>query len=242
MESSDYIVFADESGDHGLEAIADGFPIFVLVFCVVRKEDYVTSVVPAMQRLKFAYWGHDAVVLHERDIRRQQPPFGFFRTSSELRQRFMDELNGLIESAPIKLYASVIDKRRLVEKYDSPRNPYEIALLFCMERLLSFLIFEGQKNRKVHVLFESRGKREDQELELEFRRIVSNRGSWGYKQPDFTKCDFEPIFTEKKANSTGLQLADLTARPIGLSVLRPDQPNRAMDVIRLKLLQKKCFP
>ena len=242
MERSDFIVFADESGDHGLESIDDGFPVFVLVFCVVRKKEYVESVVPAMQRLKFGFWGHDSVVFHERDIRKQLPPFGFFRTDPQLRHRFMNELNELIESSPIRLYASVIDKRRLVDKYDSPRNPYEIALLFCMERLLSFLLAEGQDEKQVHVVFESRGKREDQELELEFRRITANRGNWGYKQPDFTRCHFEPIFAEKKANSTGLQLADLTARPIGLSVLRPDQPNRAMDVIQPKLRQKKCFP
>ena len=213
MERSDFIVFADESGDHGLESIDDGFPVFVLVFCVVRKEEYVQSVVPAMQRLKFGFWGHDSVIFHERDIRKQLPPFGFLRTDSKLRQRFMNELNGLIESSPIRLYASVIDKRRLVDKYDAPRNPYEIAMLFCMERLLSYLLAERQEDKQVHVVFESRGKREDQELELEFRRIISNRGNWGYKQSDFTKCRFEPIFAEKKANSTGLQLADLTARP-----------------------------
>lgn len=242
MDYSDYIVFADESGDHGLEAIADGFPIFVLVFCVVRKDDYVESVVPAMQRLKFSFWGHDAVVLHERDIRKQLPPFGFLRTDQGLRERFITELNGLIQAAPIRIYASVIDKRRLIEKYAAPRNPYEIALLFCMERLLSFLVGEEQKGRQIPIIFESRGKREDGELELEFRRIIANRANWGYRQPDFTLCSFEPIFTEKKANSTGLQLADLTARPIGLSVLRPEQRNRAMELIAAKLMAKKCFP
>jgi hypothetical protein len=46
----------------------------------------------------------------------------------------------------------------------------------------------------------------------------------------------------KAANSTGLQLADLTARPIGLSALRPGQPNRAFDIIRSKLGGLKCFP
>ncbi|MGI9488844.1 MAG: DUF3800 domain-containing protein [Geminicoccaceae bacterium] len=242
MEHSDYIIFADESGDHGLDAIADGFPIFVLVFCVVRKDDYVQSVVPSMQQLKFGFWGHDAVVLHERDIRKQLPPFGFLRTNAELRERFMCGINGLMEAAPIRIYASVIDKRRLVEKYDSPQNPYEIALLFCMERLLSYLQAEGQAGKHVNVLFESRGKREDAELELEFLRITANQANWGYRQPDFTYCSFEPIFVEKKANSTGLQLADLTARPIGLSVLRSGQPNRAMEVILPKLMAKKCFP
>ncbi len=40
---------------------------------------------------------------------------------------------------------------------------------------------------------------------------------------------------DKKSNSTGLQIADLTARPIGIKTLRPDQPNRAYDIIEKKL-------
>ena len=35
-------------------------------------------------------------------------------------------------------------------------------------------------------------------------------------------------------NSEGMQIADLTARPIGLSVLRPDQKSRAMAVLEEK--------
>jgi hypothetical protein len=39
---------------------------------------------------------------------------------------------------------------------------------------------------------------------------------------------------DKKSNSEGLQLADLTARPIGISVLRPEQQNRARDILNGK--------
>ena len=39
----------------------------------------------------------------------------------------------------------------------------------------------------------------------------------------------------KQANSEGLQLADLVARPIGLHLLRPGQPNRAWDVRTTKV-------
>ena len=45
------------------------------------------------------------------------------------------------------------------------------------------------------------------------------------------------LFVDKKANSTGLQIADLIARPIGLKVLRPEQPNRAYDIIETKFRQ-----
>lgn len=34
---SDYIVFVDESGDHGLVSIDPEYPIFVLGFCIFNK-------------------------------------------------------------------------------------------------------------------------------------------------------------------------------------------------------------
>jgi len=45
---------------------------------------------------------------------------------------------------------------------------------------------------------------------------------------------FVPIFASKKANSSGLQFADLVARPIGLNALQPDQKNRAFEIIKHK--------
>ena len=46
---------------------------------------------------------------------------------------------------------------------------------------------------------------------------------------------FDLVIADKNANCEGLQIADLTARPMGLSVIRPQQPNRAFDVVRTKL-------
>ena len=41
-------------------------------------------------------------------------------------------------------------------------------------------------------------------------------------------------FAEKGINSGGLQLADLVAHPIGQHVLKPDQPNRAYEIVDQK--------
>lgn len=241
-EFSDFIVYADESGDHGMSSIDPQYPVFALTFCVLRKDDYTATVVPAMQRFKFGIWGHDSVILHEHEIRKQLGPFGILRTDPALRARFFDELTGLMADAPMTIFASVIDKEKHRAKYANPWNPYEIALHFCMERLQALMNRMEQHGKTVHVVFESRGAREDAELELEFRRIVSNNSHWGYRRHDFTRFDFRPVFLSKSANSSGLQLADLTARPIGLSVLRPGQPNRAFDIIRPKLGALKSFP
>ena len=50
------------------------------------------------------------------------------------------------------------------------------------------------------------------------------------------------LLANKKSNSSGLQLADLTARPIGLKYLRPGQENRAYDIIAPKIYYHKKFP
>lgn len=242
MAFSDYIVFADESGDHGLDKIDPEFPMFALSFCMIEKTAYVGSVVPAFQQFKFDFWGHDGVVLHEHDIRKRKGPFTLLLTNPNLRADFYERLNSLMADTPMSIVASVIDKVKLKAKYTQPSNPYGIALLFCMERLLAQLLTKGQEGRTVHVLFESRGKQEDADLELEFRRICANQSIWGWKQTDFTKVRFEPFFVKKAANATGLQLSDLTARPIALHYLRPDQSNRAYETIAPKLVGVKCFP
>jgi hypothetical protein len=150
--------------------------------------------------------------------------------SETKRAVFMQDLNRIVEQTPMTIVAAIIHKARLVERYRAPANPYEIALLFCMERLYAFLQGQGTTGPTTHVLVECRGKKEDAELELEFRRIRDGANL----RMRAMSC-IELVFIDKKANSTGLQLADLTARPIGLRCLRPDQPNRAYDIIEPKL-------
>ena len=250
-EFSDFIVYADESGDHGMVNIDQEYPVFVLVFCVMRKTDYIDSVVPAMQRLKFKFWGHDSIILHEHEIRKGEGDFAILRTARRLRKEFFSDLNALVESAPMTLFASIIDKKRLDTKHpDAPLNPYEISMIFCMERLRRILTAQDEHGKSVKVIFESRGKKEDADLEKQFCGIVRNKGwlkvwhnSLGYDHgDDFSIFDFQPVFVPKAANCPGLQLADLTARPIGLSHLRPNQPNRAWNIIKTKLGDHKCFP
>jgi hypothetical protein len=111
-----------------------------------------------------------------------------------------------------------------------------------MERALSYLCGQNETGKRIPVLFESRGRKEDRNLELEFRRICDNRSNWGYKRANFQQIYFEHIFVDKKSNSTGLQLADLVARPLALRYLRPGQKNRAIAVIEDKILNSKIFP
>ena len=228
MPYSDYVIYVDESGDHSLVSIDRDYPVFVLDFCIFKKEYYARVVVPNIQMFKFAYFGHDIVVLHEHEIRKQKPPFSFLQ-NRERRSTFMDRLTRLIEKSEFSIVAAVIDKLRLTEAYGRPTNPYELALCFCMERASAFLRDRGQERKTTHIVVERRGRREDDELELAFRRTRDGVNQWG-KMPGF-----EIVFANKTTNSAGLQIVDLTARPIGRHVLNASQPNRAWEIIEPKL-------
>lgn len=227
MSFSDYIVYVDESGDHGLRNINREYPVFVLAFCICHKDAYRRTVLPAVQQLKLDFWGHDAVVLHSHEIRKSRGDFSIL-FNAEIRAAFLERLNGVIESAEFTLVAAVVDKAKLVDRYAVPNDPYEIALGFCMERLQMFLVERGQADATTHLLIECRGKAEDDKLELEFRRIRDGANRVG-PMPNLAVR-----FVDKKHNSPGLQLADLVAHPVGRHVITPDQPNRAYELVEPK--------
>lgn len=224
---SKYIVYVDESGDHGLKTIDNNYPLFVLAFCVFHKRHYSESVVSSLEKFKFNYFGHDQIVLHENEIRKEKGAFKTFRDKAE-KNKFINELTDVIEYSNFILISCVIDKRELHKQTDFEANSYHIALGFCLETLYEFLQEKQQHMKKTHVVVECRGKKEDAELELEFRRVCDGHNRLGSSLP------FEILFSDKKVMSSGLQLADLVARPIGLSKLRPSQKNRAFEVLKKK--------
>lgn len=227
-EFGDYIVYVDESGDHGLERMDPHYPVFVLAFCVFEKAVFADAVVPAMLRFKFGHFGHDQVVLHEHEIRKAKNAFRFL-TKAELREPFMRDLSALVAAAPFTIVAVVIRKERLAVQYTRPENPYTLAMEFGLERVCAFLREKRQAGKVTPFVFEKRGDKEDAELELEFRRLTGpHRAVCG-------SVSAEILIADKKSISTGLQLADLVARPIGLHVLRPDQANRAYEILEPKL-------
>src|SRR3954453_1006349 len=241
MRFSDFTIYVDESGDHSLESIDPEYPLFVLAFCIFRKADYVRTAVPSVQDLKFNWFGHDLVILHENEIVKRKPPFSFLQYDN-LRARFMGDLNAIVANAPMTVIAAAIRKEALKRRYSRPENPYQLALLFCLEKAFEFLCQHSAQGRLTHVVCESRSPREkggrgkeDQELELEFRRIVQGQHILQRGYDNLQMPCFDIVFASKQANSSGLQIADLLARPIGLNVLRPTQPNRAYEIIAPKI-------
>lgn len=224
---SDFVVYVDESGDHSLESIDPDYPVFVLALCIFHKRHYAEKIVPAVEKLKFNYFGHDSVVLHENEIRKQKGDFAFL-SHLPTRREFMDRLSSIMDASNFILIACVVDKARLRRHEGASTNPYHIALGICLSALNDFLSEKGQEHLQTHVVVECRGKKEDGELELEFRRICDGDNQ------DNRHLPFDIVFADKKTNLTGLQLAYLVARPVGLNYIRPTQTNQAFELLRRK--------
>lgn len=243
MPWSDYLVFVDESGDHSLASIDAEYPIFVLAFCVFNRDTYLSEAVPKIKALKIRHFGHDLAILHERDIRRRT---GWFSKISKAdHDLLVAELSDIMRGLDFKIISVIIDKHRLKARYKNPDHPYHLALGFGLERIERFLASRNQAGRKLSIVCEARGGREDADLELAFRRVCDGANYRGERYPH------EIAIADKKCNSEGLQIADLTARPIGMSYTRADQPNRAYDALAGKLYQgpygangwgRKIFP
>ena len=224
---SDYVVYVDESGDHSLASIDPGYPVFVLALCVFHKRHYSEQIIPAIEKLKFNYFGHDSVVLLENEISKQKGAFAFL-SHRPTRVVFMERLNSIMDASNFILIACVVDKVRLSRNEGANSNPYHIALGICLEALHGFLTEKGQENLRTHLVVECRGKKEDRELELEFRRIRDGNNTGGQALP------FDIVFANKQTNLAGLQLADLVARPVGVNYVRPTQPNQAFELLKRK--------
>ncbi len=222
------IIFADESGDHGLPPLNPEYPVFVLALCLVDIDYYIDVVCPLLQNVKFKYFGHDGVILHERDIRKHTGAFSILR-ESVLRENFHRDMSQLIESLEFKIFATVIDKREYQASGLSSQDMYFVAMSTSLERASGYLETTPTHSRETVAMFESRGAFEDRKLVKAFGRIAERTSQ--KNRPH----SFEKLYVAKSSNSLGLQLSDLVARPFGVAALRPDQPNRAYEILIPKI-------
>lgn len=227
-EAKKAIAFADESGDTVSRKIDPEFPLFVLALCLFDVDYYIHEVCPQLQTIKFRYFGHDGVIFHERDIRKQRGPFSMLRAQS-LRDRFHSDLNVLIDSLRFRIFAVVIDKRAYCSSSLATLDMYSIAMEVSLGQLDRYMNSATARQNRTAVMFESRGKNEDHALERAFTTSTS-----ATPHSDAGR-GFSFLCIAKRSNSLGLQLSDLVARPLGVAVLRPDQPNRAMDILDRKI-------
>jgi hypothetical protein len=85
-------------------------------------------------------------------------------------------------------------------------------------------------NKKVRIIIEKRGNKEDARLAEHMQKIMS-RGTY-YVNSERIKALIERFrFFDKKDDISGLQVADLAAYPIARYIMDPDRVNPAFDII-----------
>jgi len=173
------------------------------------------------------------VILHSHKIRKQVDEFSILANLPTL-ERFMGRISDYMTIAPFTIISTVIDKRCLKDRYTNPHNPYNLGLLFCLERTSRFLEENGQRSKLTHLVMEARGRKEDLELEMEFRRIMGDGKSKGL-------ANFDILFADKRVNSVGLQTADLVAHPVGRYVINPNQGNRSFEILEKKFYRYPSY-
>ena len=82
-----YLLFLDESGDHGLKTIDPSFPVFVLTGVLFSEDSYqaVCEKIDEMKREFFA--GSTDIILHRRDMRKYEHGFEIF-FDDDIKRRF----------------------------------------------------------------------------------------------------------------------------------------------------------
>jgi hypothetical protein len=141
----------------------------------------------------------------------------------------MSDLAGTLADAPFAIIAATIHKRHMKEARSDSTDIYSLALRHCVENVVAFMHAQGQSDRSIPFLIERRGKVEDRQLIAAFHDICHGGNCWG----ELSNLSIDLI--DKKANMTGLQIADLVSTPIGRHMLQPNEPSRAFEVIRQKI-------
>lgn len=178
-----YVLCLDECGTHDMENVDPTFPVFVLVGVLVGQIYYHRTLVPRVRAFKQRHCPNPKALLHSRDIRRRTGDFTFLGQSDDRRQRFYEGINELFAGLRIRLFASVIDKRRLRKRFISPVNPYEVSISQLLSLVCGPPGLPGPwRPRLAAVLAEARGKSPDKLLQAEYGRF-HNAGLWNYGEP-----------------------------------------------------------
>lgn len=232
------IIFVDECGASSL-TLQDEFGAFVMAAVIVPDTHYL-ELEEQWKRWKANNLGSPNKFIHEPNLRRGTGPF-YFNKDTTKRAMVIQSLHELITKLDFTAAACVVNKPEYVAQIgiggldeSLPSSLYLMTLDFLMERLV--MILERQFNgARARVVAEARGPLEDALLQYEYVRLQLDGTS--YISSSWFRQQLAPAieFKTKKDNSTGLQLADLLARPCGEKILNPSATPARWPEFREKL-------
>jgi hypothetical protein len=154
MKYSNYLVFVDESGDHHLSKYPKDFPMFVLAFVIISKDEYCDHLLPRFSRLKLKYFPDVSTIFHEREIRKAEKRFAFL-TDADIRKSFQTDLTAMMSDIEYKIVAVAINKEEENNRGILTEDLYELGVKYGLAKIEDFLKSQNDFNYTT-VTFESR--------------------------------------------------------------------------------------
>lgn len=213
----DCILALDENGIPSLKKYdCPNTRYFTITGVQICSEDFL-SIKNSIVNLKNKYWQNgsfkdERVVFHAREIRKKEYSFNPKIIDYA---KFIEDLEYFLENAPVKIYASTVDKKEHHDTYKYNAYPvYDLALTFILERYAYDL---NRSQKKGIVLLESRGKKEDKNLLKQINKLFKYGNS--YNKPEIFRNISAVYFNrkrtkDKKLSYWQLELADLYAYSI----------------------------
>ncbi len=227
------LVFLDECGAHTLDA-KSSFPVFCLAAVIVREAAW-ENLDLVVRAWKITTVNDPNFVIHEPEIRGRVGPWG-----KPDRDALLELMRELLAQLEFTVVACVVRRAEYLREFGAgapdeslPEHPYLMALDFLIER--SLMVLESDfKGGRAKVIVESRGPFEDALLQYEFARLHLDGTS--YIHPSWFRQQLHPgLHFEAKGGTyaSGLQLADLAARPIAEKVVSPaTTPDRWPEIAK----------
>ena len=227
-----YILFIDESGDHGLKKVDPQFPVFTLCGIFIKEQDY-DKIKSGLNEIKDFFWKDKKVILHSRDIRKCEKEFVIL-FDLEVKKQFYEKLDKLLESSDYSAFLSTIKKDEYINKFGKITDSvYEISVSSIIDETIRD-ISSFNENYSLKLIFERRGKSEDKSL-LNYIIALKSNGTQNYTGEDLSKLNLDVDFKDKKENVNGLQIADLIAYPAARYAIDKERANPAYDLISAKV-------
>lgn len=234
-----FTVYVDECGQHSLRA-KDPFKAFAVAAVIVSDKD-ADSFDRTWKAWKRDNLGSEEKLVHEQDIRSKHKSF-WCDGDENKRANAVLRLPDIIGKLEFLGICSVIHREKYVEELGDlplnsmlPNHAYTMSFQFLAERI-ALALQHNYGGAKARLVLEARGSMEDAQLQYEFARLFLD--GTAYLSSAFFRHHFFPglQFKTKKDNVSGLQLADLLARPCAEKVIAPESNPPRWEAFKAKLV------
>ncbi len=244
---SRYRIYIDEVGIADMKSSANTNHRYLSLTGVIFENEYMRDVIhPEIERIKreiLRAHPDEPLILHRKEILNKKYPFKILK-DPKVEELFNNTILNCFREWEYTVISVLIDKKEHQTKYSVWRHdPYHYCMEILMERYYRFLEDIGAVG---DVMVEARGGKEDRRLKKSYTRIHEN--GTNYIAADM----FQIVFTSKqlkvkpkKANVSGLQIADLLAYPSRKYIFKyydriVDETQTFSDLI-IEILKEKYY-